>query len=67
VLGAHLPGLRVGHASLRGSGALTGSTVVLAPSGGAVAGVDALLAATPVTTEAGTWPAYRTLFPSASR
>jgi L-aminopeptidase/D-esterase-like protein len=40
VLGAHLPGLRVGHASLRGSGALTGSTVVLAPSGGAVAGVD---------------------------
>lgn len=33
-------GLRVGHASLRGDGALTGTTVVLAPRDGAVAGVD---------------------------
>ena len=35
-----VPGLRVGHATLRESGALTGTTVVLAPPGGAVAGVD---------------------------
>ncbi|MCY0950458.1 P1 family peptidase [Streptomyces sp. H27-S2] len=33
-------GLRVGHAQLVGSGALTGTTVVLAPVGGAVAAVD---------------------------
>jgi putative pantetheine hydrolase len=33
-------GLRVGHATLRGAGALTGTTVVLAPPEGAVAGVD---------------------------
>jgi L-aminopeptidase/D-esterase-like protein len=33
-------GLRVGHASVAGPGALSGTTVVLAPSGGAVAGVD---------------------------
>ncbi|MEO6880128.1 MAG: P1 family peptidase [Mycobacteriaceae bacterium] len=33
-------GLRVGHASRRGDGWLTGTTVVLAPPGGAVAGVD---------------------------
>ncbi len=40
-----MSGLRVGHAGLRGCdpdrpGALTGTTVVLAPPGGAVAGVD---------------------------
>lgn len=35
-----VPGLRVGQATLRGAGALTGTTVVLAPPGGAVAGVD---------------------------
>jgi putative pantetheine hydrolase len=35
-----VPGLRVGHATLRGAGALTGSTVILAPPQGAVAGVD---------------------------
>lgn len=40
-----MPGLRVGHAGLRTctdsrAGALTGTTVVLCPSGGAVAGVD---------------------------
>ena len=33
-------GLRVGHASLTGTGALSGTTVVLAPPEGAVAGVD---------------------------
>lgn len=43
--GAHngltdVPGLRVGHASLDRPGALTGTTVVLAPPGGAVGGVD---------------------------
>jgi L-aminopeptidase/D-esterase-like protein len=35
-----VPGLRVGHASLEGPGALSGTTVVLAPDGGAVAGAD---------------------------
>lgn len=35
-----VPGLRVGHASLGGPGALSGTTVVLAPEGGAVAGAD---------------------------
>ncbi|ALE72033.1 hydrolase [Pseudonocardia sp. EC080610-09] len=33
-------GLRVGHAALTGPGARSGSTVVLAPPGGAVAGAD---------------------------
>ncbi|MFF3645920.1 P1 family peptidase [Streptomyces sp. NPDC002564] len=33
-------GLRVGHATLVGDGRLTGTTVVLAPEGGAVAAVD---------------------------
>ncbi|AKJ12580.1 hypothetical protein ABB07_21885 [Streptomyces incarnatus] len=33
-------GVRVGHATLRGDGRLTGTTVVLAPEGGAVAAVD---------------------------
>lgn len=33
-------GLRVGHATLTGEGQLTGATVVLAPPGGVVAGVD---------------------------
>ncbi|WP_129308580.1 P1 family peptidase [Streptomyces sp. L2] len=33
-------GLRVGHADRRGDGWLTGTTVVLAPEGGAVASVD---------------------------
>ncbi|ANY07208.1 P1 family peptidase [Pseudonocardia sp. HH130630-07] len=33
-------GLRVGHATLSGPGARTGTTVVLAPPGGAVAGAD---------------------------
>lgn len=33
-------GLRVGHAQVPGDGALTGTTVVLAPEGGAVAAVD---------------------------
>ncbi|MFE2095583.1 MULTISPECIES: P1 family peptidase [unclassified Streptomyces] len=33
-------GLRVGHATLGGDGRLTGTTVVLAPEGGAVAAVD---------------------------
>ncbi|MFF0464269.1 P1 family peptidase [Streptomyces mexicanus] len=33
-------GLRVGHATRRGEGWLTGTTVVLAPPGGAVAAVD---------------------------
>ncbi|MFZ0159729.1 MAG: P1 family peptidase [Kineosporiaceae bacterium] len=33
-------GVRVGHAARRGDGWLTGTTVVLAPPGGAVAGVD---------------------------
>lgn len=35
-----VPGLRVGHADRRGDGWLTGTTVVLAPAEGAVAGVD---------------------------
>jgi L-aminopeptidase/D-esterase-like protein len=35
-----VPRLRVGHATLREGGALTGTTVVLPPPGGAVAGVD---------------------------
>ncbi|MHA6621837.1 P1 family peptidase [Pseudonocardia sp. DLS-67] len=35
-----VPGLRVGHASLEGPGALSGTTVVLAPEGGMVAGAD---------------------------
>lgn len=33
-------GVRVGHATRRGDGWLSGTTVVLAPEGGAVAGVD---------------------------
>ncbi|MDT0472707.1 P1 family peptidase [Streptomyces sp. DSM 41014] len=33
-------GVRVGHATLTGDGRLTGTTVVLAPEGGAVAAVD---------------------------
>jgi putative pantetheine hydrolase len=33
-------GIRVGHAARRGDGWLSGTTVVLAPEGGAVAGVD---------------------------
>jgi L-aminopeptidase/D-esterase-like protein len=33
-------GVRVGHATRRGDGWLTGTTVVLAPEGGAVGGVD---------------------------
>ncbi|GAA1867859.1 P1 family peptidase [Pseudonocardia ailaonensis] len=33
-------GLRVGHAALTGEGALSGTTVVVCPPGGAVAGVD---------------------------
>jgi L-aminopeptidase/D-esterase-like protein len=33
-------GLRIGHATRRGDGWLTGTTVVLAPEGGAVAAVD---------------------------
>ncbi|MFJ2498289.1 P1 family peptidase [Streptomyces sp. NPDC087539] len=33
-------GLRVGHAQVPGAGALSGTTVVLAPEGGAVAAVD---------------------------
>ncbi len=35
-----MPGLRVGHAAVAGPGALSGTTVVLAPPGGAVGGVD---------------------------
>lgn len=35
-----VPGLRVGHAQHTGEGRLTGTTVVLAPVGGAVAAVD---------------------------
>ncbi|MGV9253273.1 P1 family peptidase [Streptomyces sp. NPDC003697] len=35
-----VPGLRVGHATRTGHGRLTGTTVVLAPEGGAVAAVD---------------------------
>lgn len=35
-----VPGLRVGHAHRVGDGALTGTTVVLAPRGGVVAAVD---------------------------
>ncbi|MFF4604431.1 P1 family peptidase [Streptomyces sp. NPDC001339] len=35
-----VPGLRVGHARHSGDGALTGTTVVLAPEGGAIAAVD---------------------------
>lgn len=37
---ADLPNLRVGHFSRRGHGFLSGTTVVLAPAGGMVAGVD---------------------------
>ncbi|MGD9987353.1 P1 family peptidase [Pseudonocardia sp.] len=33
-------GIRVGHAQVEGEGALSGTTVVLAPPGGAAAGVD---------------------------
>lgn len=33
-------GLRVGHAEVAGAGALSGTTVVLAPEGGAIAAVD---------------------------
>jgi putative pantetheine hydrolase len=36
-----VPGLRVGHAQRTDDGWLTGTTVVLAPEGGAIAGVDA--------------------------
>jgi L-aminopeptidase/D-esterase-like protein len=35
-----VPGLRVGHAALDRPGALSGTTVILAPAGGAVAGAD---------------------------
>ncbi|MER5181855.1 P1 family peptidase [Streptomyces sp. NPDC002896] len=35
-----VPGLRVGHATRAGDGWLTGTTVVLAPEGGAIAAVD---------------------------
>lgn len=35
-----VPGLLVGHAALHGPGALSGTTAVLAPRGGMVAGVD---------------------------
>ncbi|MFE3688823.1 P1 family peptidase [Streptomyces sp. NPDC059095] len=35
-----VPGFRVGHAAVAGPGALSGTTVVLAPPGGAVAAVD---------------------------
>ena len=35
-----VPGFRVGHATRTGDGWLTGTTVVLAPDGGAVGGVD---------------------------
>ncbi|MGY0485993.1 P1 family peptidase [Streptomyces sp. WG-D5] len=35
-----VPGLRVGHATRTGDGFLTGTTVVLAPEGGAVTAVD---------------------------
>ncbi|MFF9340939.1 MULTISPECIES: P1 family peptidase [unclassified Streptomyces] len=35
-----VPGIRVGHARVAGPGALSGTTVVLAPEGGAVAAVD---------------------------
>ena len=35
-----VPGIRVGHATLFGDGFLTGTTVVLAPPAGAIAGVD---------------------------
>lgn len=35
-----VPGLRVGHATLAAEGWLTGTTVILAPPDGAVAGVD---------------------------
>lgn len=35
-----VPGLRVGHATRAGDGFLTGTTVVLAPAGGAVTAVD---------------------------
>ncbi|MGD9484119.1 P1 family peptidase [Streptomyces sp. TRM70308] len=37
---AAVPGMRVGHAQRAGDGWLTGTTVVLAPPGGAVAAVD---------------------------
>ena len=45
-----VPGLRVGHASLTGAGALSGTTVVLAPPDGMVAGVD-VRGAAPATRE----------------
>src|SRR5262245_10185725 len=35
-----VPGMRVGHATCAGEGFLTGTTVVLAPEGGAVTAVD---------------------------
>jgi L-aminopeptidase/D-esterase-like protein len=35
-----IEGIRVGHATLEGAGRLTGTTVVVMPAGGAVAGVD---------------------------
>ncbi|MFD5769370.1 P1 family peptidase, partial [Streptomyces sp. NPDC127049] len=35
-----VPGIRVGHARVAGPRALSGTTVVLAPEGGAVAAVD---------------------------
>ena len=35
-----VPGIRVGHHTAIGDGYLTGTTVVLAPDGGMVAGVD---------------------------
>lgn len=35
-----VPGIRVGHATLTGNGFLTGTTVVLTPPAGAIAGVD---------------------------
>ena len=35
-----VPGIRVGHTTLIGDGRLTGTTVVLAPPGGAIAAVD---------------------------
>ena len=38
-------GVRVGHATRTGDGRLTGTTVVLAPEGGAVAAVAAVRAA----------------------
>ncbi|MET0964810.1 MAG: P1 family peptidase, partial [Nakamurella sp.] len=35
-----IPGIRVGHHTAVGNGYLTGTTVVLAPTGGMTAGVD---------------------------